>query len=156
MRIKKLLLIICSICFSLALAFGATACKGGNNGETQVPVIGVVLDKAELEIEVDQTYMLNATVMPGNATDKSKSWQSANPSVATVDASGIVKGVSVGQTVITVTASGKSATCSVTVKEKEEVTVPVESVTLNKTATTIKVGASVTLTATVTPSNATD
>ena len=64
-------------------------------------------------------------------------------------------GVKAGEATITVTTDdgGKTATCKVTVSDKE---VKVTGVKLNKTATSIFVGDSETLTATITPENATN
>ena len=60
---------------------------------------------------------LTATVLPNDATDKSVTWSSSNPAVATVDTqTGEVTGVAQGTTQITATtANGLSATCSITV-----------------------------------------
>ena len=57
----------------------------------------------------------------------------------------------VGSATITAKAGDKSATCSITVE-----TTPVTSVTLNQTSASLKVGETVTLTATVKPDDATD
>lgn len=55
-----------------------------------------------------------ATVIPPNATDKTVTWSSDDEDVATV-ANGVVTGVSAGTATITATASGKTATCEITV-----------------------------------------
>ena len=89
---------------------------------------------------------------PSDATDKTVSWKSSNTSVATVDQNGKVTAVNAGSAVITVTTNdgSKTATCKVTV------VIPVTSVSLNKTELTIEKGKSETLTATVSPSDATN
>lgn len=68
-------------------------------------------------IEVGSTVQLTETVLPSNATDKSITWSSSNASVATVNSSGLVTGVSAGNATITVTTVDGSytATCAVTV-----------------------------------------
>ena len=61
---------------------------------------------------------LSARVQPWTATDRTVTWTSANPEIATVDADGVVTGVSAGETVITVASKldpQVTATCSVTV-----------------------------------------
>ena len=60
-----------------------------------------------------------------------------------------------GEATITVTTEdgGKTATCKVTVSDTE---IKVTGVTLNKTALTLNIGASETLTATVAPADATN
>ncbi|MGI6488049.1 MAG: Ig-like domain-containing protein [Syntrophothermaceae bacterium] len=120
-----------------------------------VPVTGVTLNKTSITLNEGQSERLTATVTPANATNKAVTWSSSNASVATVDGNGNVTGVKAGSVVITVkTADGnKTATCQVTVKA---VTVPVSGVTLNKTSITLNEGQSESLTATVTPANATN
>ena len=120
-----------------------------------VSVTGVSLDKTSLTLTEDDTYTLTATVSPSNATDKSVTWSSNNPSVATVSSSGVVTAKSAGTAKITVTTNdgGNTATCSVTVQAKK---ISVTGVSLNKTSLSMTEGDTQTLTATVTPSNATD
>ena len=86
---------------------------------TPVTVTGVELNKSEIELAVNETEPLTATVLPENATDKTVSWSSSNTNVATVSSNGVVTAVSPGTAVITVTTNtgGKTATCVVTVKE---------------------------------------
>ena len=117
-----------------------------------VPVTSVSLDKTSLELTEGGTGTLIATVEPNNATNKNVTWSTSNASIATVN-NGEVTAVSAGTATITATADGKSATCTVTVTAA---TVPVTGVTLNKTSTSLYVGGSETLTATVEPSDATN
>ena len=117
-----------------------------------MPVASVSLNKNELTIEKGKSETLTATVSPSDATDKTVTWQSSNNAIATVDQNGRVTAVNAGSAVITVTTKdgSKTATCNVTV------VIPVTSVSLNKTELTIEKGKSETLTATVSPSDATD
>ena len=82
-----------------------------------VGVTGVTLDKSALSLIAGQTGTLTATVAPTNATDKSVTWVSDNPSAATVSASGGVTAVAEGTANITVTTTNGNfkATCAVTV-----------------------------------------
>ncbi len=66
-----------------------------------VPVAGVSLSKAVLNLVLNKKAVLKATVLPANAADKRVSWSSDNPAVATVSAKGSVKGVSAGTATIT-------------------------------------------------------
>ena len=118
-----------------------------------IHVTSVSLDKTSLELTEGGTGTLIATVEPNNATNRNVTWESSNTSVATVDANGLVTAVSAGTATITATADGKSATCTVTVTAA---TVPVTGVTMNKTSTSLYVGDTETLTATVAPDNATN
>ena len=120
-----------------------------------IVVTSVTLDKTELALTVgDAAVQLKATVAPDNATDKTVTWTSDKPAVATVDATGKVTAVAVGEATITAKAGDKTATCKVTVKAA---VVAVTSVKLDKTELALTVGdAAVQLKATVAPDNATD
>ncbi len=88
---------------------------------TVVPVESVTFDEDTLQLEVggrteDASATLVANVHPDNATDKTVTWTSSNPAVATVEG-GNVTALTVGETTITATAGGKSATCTVTVTQ---------------------------------------
>ena len=90
-------------------------------------------------------------LLPENTSDKSVTWTSSNNSVATVDEDGKVTAVSNGTTTITVSAkdgSGLKANCIVTVRTH------VTSISLDKSEATINVGGTLTLYATIAPSNA--
>lgn len=115
-------------------------------------VTGVTLDQAELALYTGQSETLTATVTPNDATNPNVTWSSDRSDVATVD-NGVVTAVGEGTAIITVTTAdgGKTATCAVTVTAA---TVPVTGVSLNKTSTSLYVGGSETLTATVQPGNA--
>ena len=123
--------------------------------KVNVPVSGVALNKTELALAVGASETLIATVQPADATDNSVTWASDNTSVATVDADGKVTAVAAGAANITVTTTdgGKTATCAVTVSVP---TVAVTGVTLDKTSETLILGQSLTLTATVSPTDATN
>ena len=120
---------------------------------SSVPVESVTLDKYSLDLSVGETTTLTATVKPDNATDKTVTWSSSNPSIATVDQAGMVSALAPGSATITVMAGDRWATCAVTVTEGF---VPVESVTLDKTSLELAVGEDATLVATVWPANATN
>ena len=115
-----------------------------------VPVESVSLNKTELSLEKGNSETLTATITPSDATDKKVDWSSSNTAIATVDVNGKVTAVAGGSATITAKVDEKTATCSITV------TVPVESVSLDKTNLTLEEGASDYLTATINPSDATD
>ena len=97
-----------------------SACKSDDDGDDDVSVTGVSLDKTSAELEVGGTLKLTATVEPANATNQNVSWSSSNVEVATVE-NGTVTAVAVGtDVVITVKTAdgGKEAKCTITVNEK--------------------------------------
>ena len=84
-----------------------------------VSVTGVTLDTDKLELFTGESETLTAKVLPETATDKSVTWESSNPDVATVE-DGKVTAVKAGEATITVKTvdGGYTATCTVTVTDK--------------------------------------
>lgn len=118
-----------------------------------VKVESVSLDMTEYTFNtIGNTLTLKATVLPADATNNSVEWSSDNESVATVDNNGRVTSKGNGKAVITVKTKDqeKTATCEVTVS------VPVSSISLNKTSLTLIEGEEETLVVTINPSNAAD
>gem|GEM_PF-3463061 len=122
-----------------AATITATTADGSNlSASCQVTVLEawvsqIVLDKSEMEVYVEMTDTIHATVMPAEATIQSLVWTSSNESVATVDAEGVVTAVSVGNAIITATAtdgSGVTATCRVTVPAADGNYLSAESFTI--------------------------
>ena len=112
-----------------------TATAGGKSGAatitvipSTVPVASVEVKPSLLDIFIGEEGQLTATVLPADATDKTVTWTSSDPSVATV-AEGTVKGFKEGTATVTAAAGGKKATCLVTVNRKD---IPVEAVSLDK------------------------
>jgi len=91
-----------------------------------VKVTRVSLNKSTTSIDVGDIENLTAAITPSSATNQNITWKSSKTSVATVDSSGKVTGVSAGAAVITVTTvdGKKTATCNVTVKNIPIVFVP--------------------------------
>lgn len=90
----------------------------GVKGQCEVTVAEetwVYLSNTEITIVVGEEAVLTATVTPENAPDKTVTWTSSDPEVASVDG-GKVKGVAEGTAIITASANGKSAECKVTVE----------------------------------------
>lgn len=118
-------------------------------------VASITLSQNSSQLQVDEELNLTANVFPENATDSSLKWSSSNPSVASVDSYGHVKAISIGSTVIEVSAndgSGVKAYCYI-----EVVPTPVEGVTIiAKGPTSLKTNQTLQLTVTVQPDNATN
>ncbi len=122
--------------------------------QKEIAITGVSLNKSTTSITEGESETLTATITPSNATgDKTVKWSSSNAEVAAVDSNGKVTAKKAGTAVITATSSNrKTASCTVTVKQKE---IAITGISLNKSTTSITEGESETLTATITPSNAT-
>ena len=67
------------------------------------PVSGVELSEDSVNVGVGETLVLQATVLPATALERGLTWRSSDESVATVDSSGTVSGVSEGVAAVTVT-----------------------------------------------------
>ena len=122
--------------------------------QKEIAITGIGLNKSTTSLTEGESETLTATIAPSNATgDKTVKWSSSNGAVAAVDSNGKVTAKKAGTAVITVTSSnGKTAGCTVTVKQKE---IAITGISLNKSTTSLTEGESETLTATITPSNAT-
>ena len=92
--------------------------------------------------------------MPKDATNKKITWTSKDSSIASVDSNGVVTAKDSGSTTITATTSNKkTATVNIYVERK---TVDVKTLTINSNITSMYVGDTITLSASVTPANATN
>lgn len=109
-------------------------------------VESITLNKTTYTLSEYKTYKLNATVTP---KDAQVTWESSDPTVATVDQTGLVTCVSHtngAKTTITAKAGDKSAACVITVK-----VVPATSITLSDMS--VNLGKSATLYAKFAPYN---
>lgn len=114
-----------------------------------IDVTDIILNKNTVTINKGDVETLTVTIYPEDATDKSFTWSSSNPTIVTVD-NGLITGISKGSANITVkTNNGQiSDTCTVTVN------IPVTGITLNETNLYLPIGYSKKLIATVNPSDA--
>ncbi|MBE5804011.1 MAG: hypothetical protein E7316_05805 [Clostridiales bacterium] len=114
------------------------------------PVTRVQLSAPSKFTYVGHTLQLTPTYSPENASIKGVSWTSSNTKVATVDANGVVTGVTKGSATIKATAvdgSGRNASFTVTVQQQPE------SITLKETDVVVNMGSYRTMQATVLPNN---
>ena len=110
---------------------------------------GISLANENENLFIGKTKALEANITPENSLIKTITWNSSNTAVATVSSKGVVTAKSVGTTVITAkTYNGKTAKCTITVKQ------PVTAIALSDAATTLWVGDTKALTATATPTDA--
>ena len=89
-------------------------------GET-VDVTGVSISEGtSLNLYEGEIHQLTAVVEPSNATDKGVSWDSNNPTKASIDSSGLVSALSVGSALITVMTDDGGFTDSITINVLED------------------------------------
>lgn len=110
--------------FTIVAIMSLSGCTAVNPGEVVVEkeVTSITLNETSKKLEVDDTFQLNATVLPNDATNKNVTWSSSDTDVASVDNSGMVTALKAGNTTVTVTSNSKSsvkATCNLTVSAKE-------------------------------------
>lgn len=129
--------------------------------DNDVHVTGVSLNNSSLTINEGETFTLQATVAPENATKKDVTWATSDASVATVE-NGVVTAIKEGSAAITVTSvdGNKFAICLVTVSKVvvppgevvavEGVKLTTKNLTLNEGEVSSALGYS------VTPRNATN
>lgn len=137
--------------------FHFTITGDGGGGQTTPTVSSVTVAPTSVTLDPNDTQQLTATVnVTPSTADKSVSWASSNPSVATVSTSGLVTAVAQGTATITATSTldnTKSGSCVVTVNAPAA-PIPVTAISLNKSTTTIAIGGNETLTVNYTPANA--
>ena len=106
-------------------------------------VSSIELDIAKTTLNVRDSKNLVATVYPENASMKTVTWESSDPSVATVSTSGKITAVATGTATITCTAadgSGVTSSCEVTVIQMVtglKIEAESNNITINKNESTI-------------------
>jgi uncharacterized protein YjdB len=114
------------------------------------PVQSVLLNVGNVRLENGETFQAIPTIYPSSATNKNVSWGSSSNAIATVDASGLITAVSTGTARITVTTEGENRKNTLTASILTQVT----GVTISASTLTVNRASTGTLTATVSPSDA--
>ncbi|HWT75349.1 MAG TPA: Ig-like domain-containing protein [Mobilitalea sp.] len=123
------------------------------NNLVRVKATDITIRSTSIDIKPGSTYSLTPSVLPADTTNQTLTFTSSDTDVASVSSAGMITGVSEGSATITVTTNDGSnikRSCKVTV------TNPVTGVKLDKTNATLYVGKTLTLKATIKPSNATN
>jgi Synergist-CTERM protein sorting domain-containing protein len=122
-----------------------------------VPVSGITLDRAHLNLTVGASFQLTATIAPDNADNQGVLWSAADTAVAGVSQNGLVSALAAGTTTITAKAAGdQTKTAQATVNVTGSAYVPATGLTLNPSGPlSLKAGDPAKIIApTVTPANA--
>jgi len=140
-----------------ALAAGSATISAEAEGKTGTAVITVLVPVARVDVTpataaITMGTTVQLTAVPRDAADNALvrpvDWTSSNTAVATVDAAGLVAGLTPGTATITATSRGKSGTSLITVR------VPVASITISDPGTEpVAPGATLQLTATAFDAN---
>ena len=129
-------------------AFGKTLTA---NVEVRADVKKVEINGSKNEIAKNEELQLEAVVTPSDADDKSLTWASTNPSVASVDQTGKVTGLTNGTTTITATSVNNKVG-----EYQISVVVPVTSFTTSDEEIEITKGSNKTIGVTIEPNDATN
>lgn len=91
----------------------------GPGSPDPVAVTGVTVSPTSITLDQGNTATITATVAPANATDKTVTWSSNNPSVASVSSNGVVTALAMGSAIITATTvdGNFTATSTITVND---------------------------------------
>ncbi len=141
----------------LAVALLAACSSGESAGPPPpsgpAPVASVTVSPAQITVEVGSTAQLTAQTRDaaGNVlTGRTVSWSSSNASVATVDGSGVVRGVAAGPATITATSEGRSGTAAADVRSP-----PISTIEIAPAPGAVAAGLTLQLTATAKAANGT-
>ena len=139
---------------SITFTWNGSGSGGGSGGSTPVYPTAISLSGTS-PITIGETTQLEVGYTPSDTNVKNVTYTSSDTSVATVSATGLVTGVAQGSATITATAEAASGTVSAT-KTITVNPISVTSVSLDSSSASVKVGKTITLVATVSPSNATN
>ena len=117
-------------------------------------VQSISLNATQKELIIGDSFTLTATVMPEHATNRNVIWKLVSGDAISLSNTGIVQAKKVGEALVRAEAadgSGITAECKVVVKPRL-----VQAISLNATQKEVIVGDSFTLTATLSPENATN
>ena len=137
---------------------------GSMNGQTlssyilnpSILVSGIVLSSNNVNLIPTQTLQLLATISPANANNQTVVWSSNNLAVATVS-NGLITAIATGSANITVSSTdGSNIFAIVLVTITAIPVIPVSNITLNQTSAILHPTNILALTASITPSNASD
>ncbi len=108
-----------SFVFAIALLASAAACGKSATSATDVLAMVVSSTASTVNVPVGTSVQFQAVGALGDGSSANETgtatWQSGDPTIATVSATGLVTGVAVGSTTITATMSGVAGSSPVTV-----------------------------------------
>jgi uncharacterized protein YjdB len=123
------------------------------NNLPDIPVTGIALQPTEGIVGVGSTEQLSAQITPWNAKNLNVAWSTGDSAVAVVDHKGLVTAVGEGSTVITATTADGNHKAYYNLTTH---IVPVQGISLNKASTSLELGKTEKLTATIAPADATN
>ena len=86
--------------------------------EVGIDVTAILLSHKKIQLEVDETFQQEYTLIPENASNYGLVWKSGNSDIAEIDNNGLIRAISSGTTTIVCSApNGVIDMCEVVVKE---------------------------------------
>ena len=124
--------------------------------ESDIPVKEIDLGEYESEMEIGSSQLLSVTPLPTNATNTTVTYKSSDTSVATVNSMGRISALKIGKTTITIKCGGITSSIRISVVAKKDETIEVKDIEIANHEDEVKVDETISLSATVLPSDATD
>ena len=124
-----------------AMAGGKSATCSVQVARKTVAVTGITLNESELNLYLGDSFQLEATVSPADATDKTVTWRSEDPALASIDQNGLVTAVNPGLCTVWAEHGDVAAKCVIHCCEKPKVT----SIVFNKARYGVQIGKTVKL-----------
>jgi uncharacterized protein YjdB len=120
-----------------------------------VSTTGINIVAPQTSLNVGISVQLTANVLPTNATNKTVAWSTSNSAVATVSATGLVAGVAAGSATVSATTQDGGFTASIVMTVVNLVVLPTK-LTLSRTSVNLVRNTTFQLSATVSPTTATN
>lgn len=121
-----------------------------NIKKPEIPIIGISIAKDEYKLDINNTKTISKTITPRDATDRSVTWTSSHPEIASINQRGRVQAIKGGTTTITATAGGYTARCLVIVR------IPLENISFQEETYELMIGESLEINPIYTPEEATN
>ncbi len=119
---------------------------------SDIAVTDIILDKSEIAVAIGEKALVNAMVVPSDASSPRLKYASSNTDIATVSSVGSITGRSAGECEVTVSGGGIVKTCKVKVTPD----IQVEGVEFNSTKLSVPLGGIEMVSVQVLPENATN
>lgn len=143
---------ITAACGKVSASFTLTVTESASN---KVNVTDLDLGDYSKVMKKGETQVLSVTPLPLNATENTVTYASSNTKVATINSMGRITALKVGKTTITVSCDGITKSLAIQVKKKTADEIPVKKIEIADHEKSLEVDKTLTLTATVLPSDAT-
>lgn len=127
-----------------------------NDVEETISVTELDMGDYMEQMIVGEKQLLSVTCLPLDATETTITYTSSNPEVATINGMGRITALAVGTTTITASCQDVSASFELQVGEKEDTTIPVSDIEIGSHENEVKVGGTLSISATVLPADATN